>query len=78
MGAVAPTPKIAVQAGVLVQGKSVSELSDKRFLEQIGRAVSGEAEPIDDIRGSGSYRREVTGIQARRAFAVALERAKAN
>ena len=76
MGAVAPTPKVANKAGELVKGKQATELSDDAFLDQVGRAVSEEAEPIDDIRGSGSYRREVTGIQARRAFAVALERAQ--
>jgi CO/xanthine dehydrogenase FAD-binding subunit len=78
MGAVAPTPKIAVKAGELVQGKSFSALSDESFLEQLGRAVSDEAEPIDDIRGSAEYRREVTAVQAQQAFTVALERASDN
>jgi CO/xanthine dehydrogenase FAD-binding subunit len=78
MGAVAPTPKVANKAGALVKGKRVSELSDDAFLDQLGRAVSEEAEPIDDIRGSGAYRLEVTGVQARRSFTVALERAEAN
>ncbi len=78
MGAVAPTPKIAVRAGELIQGKSVSELSDESVLQQLALVISNEAEPIDDIRGSGAYRREVTGVQARRAFTVALERANAN
>jgi carbon-monoxide dehydrogenase medium subunit len=75
MGAVAPTPKIAAKAGELLHGKSVTDLSNESFIEQIGRAVAEEAEPIDDIRGSAEYRREVTGVQARRAFTAALERA---
>jgi carbon-monoxide dehydrogenase medium subunit len=78
MGAVAPTPKIAGKAAELAQGKSVAELSDESFIDELGRAVSDEAEPIDDIRGSAKYRREVTAVQARHAFTVALERASGN
>jgi CO/xanthine dehydrogenase FAD-binding subunit len=72
MGAVAPTPKIAQGAIGLVKGKPISDLSE----ESVGEAVAEEADPIDDIRGSARFRREVTAVLARRAFSEALVRAK--
>jgi carbon-monoxide dehydrogenase medium subunit len=73
MGAVAPTPKISNQAIATVKGKSASELAG--LSTSVGRAVADDAEPIDDIRGSAGYRREVTATMAARAFAEALDRA---
>jgi carbon-monoxide dehydrogenase medium subunit len=73
MGAVAPIPKISNKAIAIVKGKSVSELAT--FSSAVGRAVAEDAEPIDDIRGSAAYRREVTATMAARAFTEALDRA---
>lgn len=71
MGAVAPTPKIARKASELVKGQSRSDLS----MERVGEAAAAEAEPIDDIRGSAAFRRELTAVLTRRALAAALDRA---
>jgi carbon-monoxide dehydrogenase medium subunit len=73
MGAVAPTPKISTNAIATVKGKSVTEL--EALAADVGKAVADEAEPIDDIRGSADYRRQVTATMAVRAFTAALERA---
>jgi CO/xanthine dehydrogenase FAD-binding subunit len=72
MGAVAPTPKTSQGAVALVKGRSPGDVSPK----SIGEAVAAEAEPIDDIRGSATFRRELTAILAERAFSEALDRAK--
>jgi len=72
MGAVAPTPKIARGAIGLVKGKPVTGISEAT----VGAAVAEEAEPIDDIRGTARFRREITAVLARRALIEALSRAK--
>ena len=69
------TALVANKAGELVKGKQATELADDAFVEQVGRAVSEEAEPIDDIRGSAGFRREITATLAQRALITALGRA---
>jgi CO/xanthine dehydrogenase FAD-binding subunit len=76
MGAVAPTPRVSANAAQLLQGRSLAEISEGSPLaEQAAQAVADDAEPIDDIRGSAAFRREITAILARRALALALGRA---
>jgi carbon-monoxide dehydrogenase medium subunit len=76
MGAVAPTPKISANAARLLRGKSTGEISQGGSLAaEAGQAVADDADPIDDIRGSAAFRREITAILARRALAMALGRA---
>ena len=72
MGAVAPVPKIAQGAIGLVKGRPVTGISEA----SVGEAVAEEAEPIDDIRGTARFRREITAVLARRALVEALGRAK--
>ncbi|UCG87639.1 MAG: FAD binding domain-containing protein [Gemmatimonadota bacterium] len=76
MGAVAPTPRISGKAAGLVEGRPVSQVSEgSELLERVARAVADDAAPLDDIRGSAAFRREVTATLARRAFEKALSRA---
>jgi CO/xanthine dehydrogenase FAD-binding subunit len=57
-------------------GKPIAELGEGGPLTtRVGQAVAEDAEPIDDIRGSAEFRREITAILARRALSVALGRA---
>jgi carbon-monoxide dehydrogenase medium subunit len=77
MGAVAPTPAVSPRAVEVVRGQPIAELEEGRPLSQrVGQAVAEDAEPIDDIRGSAGFRREIIAILARRALGVALGRAR--
>ncbi len=77
MGAVAPTPRVSAGAAGLVVGRPISQLSEGSPLwKQVGQAVADDAEPIDDIRGSGEFRREITATLARRALTMALGRVR--
>ncbi|MEE8246769.1 MAG: xanthine dehydrogenase family protein subunit M, partial [Alphaproteobacteria bacterium] len=42
----------------------------------LGEAASAACRPIDDKRGTKAYRVKVAGVLARRAAAIALERAE--
>ncbi len=66
LGAVAPTIIHAAQAEAYLQGQRLSE-------EVIARAAElarDAARPIDDIRGSAAYRREMTRVITRRGLAA--------
>ena len=77
MGAVAPTPAVSPRAVEVIRGQPIAELEEGRPLSQrVGQAVAEDAEPIDDIRGSAGFRREIIAILARRALGVALGRAR--
>lgn len=63
-GAVAPTPIRARGIEAFLEGKAVS---DESITEAVG-LVDGEIQPIDDVRGSAAYRRELTGALLRIAL----------
>jgi CO/xanthine dehydrogenase FAD-binding subunit len=42
-------------------------------IEEFGELVASAATPIDDVRGTGAYRRHACGVMARRAFSWALD-----
>jgi carbon-monoxide dehydrogenase medium subunit len=62
LGAVAPTPMRAKQAEEILRGK---ELTEERIC-QAARVAASEAQPIDDVRGSAWYRREMVEVLTRR------------
>jgi carbon-monoxide dehydrogenase medium subunit len=64
LGAVGPTPLRARNAEALLLGHSV----DEDLLERSGEAVMKEVNPIRDCRASAEYRREMSGVLARRAL----------
>ena len=49
---------------------------DDAALDKLAEAASAAATPIDDKRGTVEFRKDVTGVLARRAAKIALERAK--
>ncbi|MBM4076269.1 MAG: xanthine dehydrogenase family protein subunit M, partial [Planctomycetes bacterium] len=72
LGAVAPTPVMADEAGRSLAGKDVSDA----VLEQAGELARKVASPIDDMRGTVEFRRHVAGVLTKRALAMAIDRAR--
>ncbi len=72
IGAVAPTPKLVRSAAVALIGHP----ADDRAMQQAAEAAMAESRPIDDIRASAEYRRELVGILTRRALLRARQRAQ--
>ncbi len=73
LGAVAPTPIRALRAEDLVREKEPIP----KLLEWAGAAAMGECRPIDDIRGTAAYRKELIRILVQRVLRQAVERARA-
>jgi carbon-monoxide dehydrogenase medium subunit len=72
LGAVAPTPLLVADAAKALIGTRVD---DKAFAA-LAAAASAACKPIDDKRGTIAYRIKVSGVLARRAANIALERAR--
>ena len=72
LGAVAPTPIRARGAEAVLKGKKI----EQGLIEEAARIASDESSPIDDIRGSAEYRREMLKVFARDAIRQAAELAK--
>lgn len=72
LGAVAPTPMRAPRAEEMVQHKEPTP----KVLERAGAAAMEECRPIDDIRGSAAYRKELVRILVQRVLLRAVERAR--
>ena len=71
LGAVAPTPLLVADCAKALIGTSV----DDAALKALAAAASAACNPIDDKRGTIAYRVKVAGVLARRAAAIAYERA---
>ena len=56
LGAVAPTPILAAKAAAVIEGQSL----DDQLIAQAARTAAEEISPIDDIRASAWYRRQMT------------------
>jgi len=72
LASVAPKPIRAPKAEDSIKGKKI----DEALIEEAGKIASGEATPIDDVRGSAFYRTEIVNVFTKRAIRQALERAK--
>jgi len=72
LGAVAPTPLLVADAAKALIGTRV----DDKALAALSAAASAACKPIDDKRGTIAYRIKVSGVLARRAATIALERAR--
>jgi carbon-monoxide dehydrogenase medium subunit len=72
IGAVAERALLVPEAAAALVGTTVDEAA----LNRMGAACSAAARPIDDKRGTKAYRIKVTGVMARRAAAIARDRAK--
>lgn len=73
LGAVAPTQIIAEEAGAALIGHRL----DADTLAKLDAAAGRACKPINDKRGTIEYRIKVAGVLARRAAAIAFERAGA-
>ncbi|MBM3278960.1 MAG: xanthine dehydrogenase family protein subunit M [Candidatus Handelsmanbacteria bacterium] len=72
LGAVAPTPLFASQAGELLAGKPVG---DEAIAEAV-EAAKAIAKPITDMRGTAEFRLHLVGVLTRRALQGAVKRAR--
>lgn len=72
LGAVAPTPVLAMKASRFLVGKEPSE----SLFARVAQTAKEECHPISDIRGSLWFRKELVEVLTRRALAEASERAQ--
>jgi carbon-monoxide dehydrogenase medium subunit len=68
VGAVSPRPVRMHHAEEFARGKEITEA----VLQTIGSEASHVVEPIDDLRGSASYKRHLVGVLVRRALAAVI------
>ncbi|MBM3744699.1 MAG: xanthine dehydrogenase family protein subunit M [Acidobacteria bacterium] len=64
LGAVAPVPMRAAGAEGLLLGRTLTP----ELLGEAAETVAREVRPIDDVRASADYRREMAGVFTRRAL----------
>ncbi len=64
LGAVAPTPLLARAAEESLLGRQL----DEERLQAAAELAISEASPIDDVRGTASYRRQMVGVLTRRTL----------
>jgi carbon-monoxide dehydrogenase medium subunit len=72
LGAVGPTPLRARRAEAALRGQTLTD----RVVEDASRIASEEARPIDDVRSTAEYRREMVRVLTQRGLTQALERAQ--
>jgi len=72
LGAVAPTPVLALKASEFLQAKNPSP----EVFEEAAAIAKEEGKPISDIRGSAWYRKELIQVLTRRSLSEAFERAR--
>jgi carbon-monoxide dehydrogenase medium subunit len=73
LGAVGPTPLRAAQAeGVLVGKKVTPDLIDAA-----AKSAVEAARPIDDVRGSAAFRKQLVEVLTRRTLTTAWQQASA-
>jgi carbon-monoxide dehydrogenase medium subunit len=66
------TPIKATQTEAFLTGKAF----DDGMIKQAAELAASESAPMDDIRGSAEYKRDLVRVLAGRALARAVERAK--
>ena len=64
LGAVAPTPLRAYAAEEMLRGKQ----PDAEVLQAAAELAMSQATPIDDVRGTADYRRQMVGVLTRRTL----------
>ena len=75
IGAVAPTPRISKKGSEILNGKKIEELTkDSALLKLIGETVVKDSLPVDDLRGSAEFRRQLVNVLTQRAVVKAAKR----
>jgi carbon-monoxide dehydrogenase medium subunit len=70
VGSVAPTPLLIEKVDGILSGKKMTE----KLIEEAGRVCAESVNPIDDVRGSAEYRRDMTAVLAKRTLREAWRR----
>ena len=70
LGAVAPRPIRARQAENILRSKKISQ----DLINEAGKIAATESKPINDIRGSIEYRRNLVDVLTRRSLKAAIEK----
>jgi CO/xanthine dehydrogenase FAD-binding subunit len=73
LGAVGPVPLRATRAEAVLRGQTLTD----QVVEDASRLAAEEARPIDDVRSTAEYRREMVRVLTRRGLSQAIERARA-
>jgi CO/xanthine dehydrogenase FAD-binding subunit len=73
LGAVGPIPLRATRAEAALRGQTLTD----QVVEDASHLAAEEARPIDDVRSSAEYRREMVRVLTRRGLSQAIERARA-
>jgi len=71
LGAVAPTPLFASDAGGFLSEKAVT----RENIKEAARLAQAIAKPITDLRGTAKHRRLLVAVLVERALNIAIERA---
>ena len=71
LGAVAPTPLLASDAGAFLAGKAVT----RENVKEAARMAQEIAKPITDLRGTAEHRKHLVAVLVERALDKAIERA---
>ena len=72
LGAVAPTVLLVQEAADALIGSTL----DAAALDAAAAACSAACNPIDDKRGTITYRTKVAGVLLKRSIGIAADRAK--
>ena len=72
LGAVAPTPLYASEAGAALASRPVTD----EAIAAAAAIAQAAARPITDMRGTAEHRRHLVGVLTRRALRGAVERAR--
>ncbi|MCL5961070.1 MAG: xanthine dehydrogenase family protein subunit M [Chloroflexi bacterium] len=70
LGAVAPVPLRAREAESVLRGQKISQ----ELIDQAGKVAAEESKPINDIRGSAEYRRNLVEVLTRRSLRAAIDK----
>jgi len=71
LGAVAPTPLLASDAGAFLAGKAVT----RENIKEAARLAQSMARPITDLRGTAEHRKHLCAVLVERTLMKAIERA---
>jgi carbon-monoxide dehydrogenase medium subunit len=76
VGAVAPIPKISNKSSEILNSANVTELSEgSSVLKEVGEASAADSLPLDDMRGTADFRRDIVNVLTQRAVIKAAGRA---